>query len=619
MPTRISTKTGFDRTANAFRKHELAIARLQAQMASSKKVNSAKDDPVGIVRCLALQQKQAMTEQYQKNIQYAEGDLSTVETNMIAVTNEISSAKDLIIQANNPGVKAPADLRIIANQLSKIRDELLSVANNTSPDGQYLFNGGAAGKLAVIQDPSTGKYIYNGDEYQRNAQIGNSLTINTSYTAKNIFFGLNTNDVAVAAKPGQASVISGNSGGLVDVGTLGVVTTDTLQINGIAIAPAVADGVSTTDQTGSAFATATAINKSTALHGVIAKVNPNAITFTGGTYTTDPLVAGDFTINGVQIIGAPPTADARGLVDLINLNVGVPEVVVSVNGGELRLTAADGRNIQLQTNGVAAGMNFTNFATSGGEALHKVQKSTFTLYSAQEFTVTGSITEGSTGVIAGRIGLASAVTPVQANTGSGVISQPKIVAVNDKRANNDVYFVKFETDSRYNIYKGSNPQKPLLANSANYVAGAQILVEGLQFTITGTPAANDTFTVSLTPTPPQNTFDALQNAIDALNNYTGSAQNEELNYKMQLALSNLKSAEEQAIEVNTEVGCQLKLADIQSSSNDEFIFFAQKGISETVDVNPSSVISELLSYQTAYEASQLVAKMILGHSLFDLL
>lgn len=123
-----------------------------------------------------------------------------------------------------------------------------------------------------------------------------------------------------------------------------------------------------------AIAIATAINTQTALHKVTASTMEAIIDFTGGTYTTDALIASDLVINGTQIIGHPEAATPAALATLIN-DRGVPGVVASVNGtGQLRLVATDDRNIEVLTGGTAVGMNFTNFATAGGAALVSIKR-----------------------------------------------------------------------------------------------------------------------------------------------------------------------------------------------------------------------------------------------------
>ncbi len=636
---RVPTSLGYTVNLRAIQDGEMKLSEVQAQIASGKKIKTAMDDPVGISRILTLQQEQLITEQYQQSIVTTKNVLSFEEDQVADVLDQIQAAHDLVIQAIS--ARSTADYHAIATQLVEIREHLISVANR-KVDGQYIFSGAATNSLAVIKDPVTGAYVYNGDDLQRDAQIGSTLTVATSDTAKNVFFGFATKDASIAGYTGQAGVTSTNAG-LVNSGTLTAVTANRLQINGTTIAPAITDGVSTTDAAASAIATANAINASTPLHGVIATVNSNTFNFAGGTYTTNALAAGDLTINGVQIVGNPGASPAT-LAALINTTggTGIPGVVAGtytdgLGAVQLQLVAADGRNIELVTGGAAVAMNFTNFATTGGGPLDEVMRGTFTLNNYQPFTVTGSITGvgvGTIGITAGTVNVA----PNGGNTGSGVLSPPTVFTTRPPGSTNeDEYLIKFSSPTQFNIYKRSAPNTPLkqfqtfaagqtYINATNaitvpntpatYTPGNTYIVEGVQFTLTGAPAQGDTFTVALNQVESQDLFNSLQSAIDALN--SGNPSNaQSLNYKLGLTLSNLDSAEQQAVGIRCQIGARLELAETQEYSNKAFILLSEKNISVLEDLDYARAINKLLLEKMALESIMEVAPLLLRLSLFN--
>ena len=629
---RISTQQQYDINLRGLTDLQSKMYGVQSHVSSGKKVNSPADDPIGIARLLTLKQQQSLTHQYQTNIDDAVAALSLEEVQLTNMLEQIREAKALIVQANS-GTRSAVDQSAIATQLQQILGQLVNLAN-TSVNERYIFSGAQSFNQAVVTNPD-GTFAYNGDENQLSVQIAASFTLPSSDTAKNIFFNLPTNDATITTYSGRTNVTSA-TGGLVNSGTLGVVSSTNLQINGIALPAATADGVSTSDASGSAIASAAAINAKTSLHGVLASVNQNVFNFTGGTYTTDPVVAGDLTINGISITGVPASADATGLVSLINSangGNGVPGIIAANNAGQLQLTAADGRNIQLQTTGTAATMNFTNFATTGGGgALDEVQKSTVTLYDEQPVTVTGSLA----GLAASKFGIAAGVNAVAVNSGNAVLSNQAIIAARPVSASNsDKYLIKFSSSTQYNIYKTSAPSTPLtnfskfssgqsMANAVNianvpatYAAGDTIVVEGVQFTLTGTPSAHDTFTVALNPVPTQNLFDSVQNALNSMQAYSNNSQR--LSYNMGLALTNLSNAEAQIINVNAQIGAKLNLAETQKSSNSDFAFFSQQSISSIEDLDFAKAITDLVKYQMTYEATQLTAARLQNLSIFNYL
>lgn len=105
---------------------------------------------------------------------------------------------------------------------------------------------------------------------------------------------------------------------------------------------------------------------------VSASAKPVILDFTCGTYTTDKLEAGNFTINGIQILGTPAAATPAALVDVVSAKK-IQGIDASVVSGQLRLTS-DGRDIRVQTNGMATSMNFTNFPSAEFAAFEIVKR-----------------------------------------------------------------------------------------------------------------------------------------------------------------------------------------------------------------------------------------------------
>ncbi len=186
-------------------------------------------------------------------------------------------------------------------------------------------------------------------------------------------------------------------------GSLNPIELNELTINGVPIVAteATSDIFSTTDRRASAVAIADAINQNSNLHGVTATANPTTVNL--GIPTLGNLDAGDFTINGTPISGA--VANDAALLNLINTETPVTGVVATQPGGAgtaITLTAADGRNIQLQTDGAQAnGAQFANFDLNSG-ALDQVQRATFSLSTTNNKGITiGGTAPTGVGLIAG--------------------------------------------------------------------------------------------------------------------------------------------------------------------------------------------------------------------------
>jgi flagellin len=129
----------------------------------------------------------------------------------------------------------------------------------------------------------------------------------------------------------------------------GVLSGDTLKINGIAISAARAtdDNASvantSSSKASSAIAIAAAINRSSGETGVTAKAAANVLRGTGWSTSGGTTVA--LTLNGVAI--NLDTTARSNIVDAINAKTGETGVVARDHGTGLELRAEDGRNISI--------------------------------------------------------------------------------------------------------------------------------------------------------------------------------------------------------------------------------------------------------------------------------
>lgn len=191
-------------------------------------------------------------------------------------------------------------------------------------------------------------------------------------------------------------------------GTLAAVNIGDVTLNGIPIDPPLStmDTVSTTDALSSSKAIAASINAKTAEHGVTATANATTfdmgdVSGTGGAAT---LTAGELTINGTQIVAAAGdvenAAEFAAAINVFQAQTGV--VATNPAGDQIILTAADGRNIQLVTNGVGGGVSTANFNMNGAAALDRVQKGTISLNTSNNLGITvGGAAPGDIGLTTG--------------------------------------------------------------------------------------------------------------------------------------------------------------------------------------------------------------------------
>ena len=171
--------------------------------------------------------------------------------------------------------------------------------------------------------------------------------------------------------------------------TTGLLSNNSLILNGVAIGQALSTDDSASDTTaasstreGSAIAIAAAINRKTDLTGVTASASPNVIRGEGFTAGT----TADIYLNGVTFTANAETRN--GLIDSYNAVSDRTGVVASAWGDGVELRAADGRNISI---GSVSNANIGLTGITIGSAAASANATTFysqvTMQSDNKFTV----------------------------------------------------------------------------------------------------------------------------------------------------------------------------------------------------------------------------------------
>lgn len=151
------------------------LSDAQSIVDSKKKINGIADDPLGTISSLKARNKLSSLANYQSSISAA-GDYLKENSNAAESLNKVvQSAYELMVSAKS--AKTDDDLGSIADEVSGLRDEVLSIANSTLGTN-YLFSGNSTEKPFSIDD-TTGHLMYNGldltkyslnEEYQNDDQ-----------------------------------------------------------------------------------------------------------------------------------------------------------------------------------------------------------------------------------------------------------------------------------------------------------------------------------------------------------------------------------------------------------------------------------------------------------------
>jgi flagellar hook-associated protein 3 FlgL len=192
-----------------------------------------------------------------------------------------------------------------------------------------------------------------------------------------------------------------------------------------------------------------------------------------------------------------------------------------------------------------------------------------------------------------------------ANTGTGLISAGSATTAYD--GNN--YQVSFTSATAYDILDAASN----VVGSGTYTSGSTITVGGGQFTISGAPAAGDSFTIQ--PSINVSLFKTINDLADALDNATGSGA--ALTNSLTTASSNMENALQRVLTVHASVGLRMReVESIKSAGQDTALQYEQT-LSSLQDLDYTRAITDLEMQQVGLEAAQKSFLKMQGLSLFN--
>jgi len=212
--------------------------------------------------------------------------------------------------------------------------------------------------------------------------------------------------------------------------------------------------------------------------------------------------------------------------------------------------------------------------------------------------------------------------PNVANTGSGIISQGRVLDATQYDANK--YQVTFSVVAGVTTYDVADvtaglPGTAVLA-AQPYISGQAISFNGIQFEIQGAPAAGDTFDIN--PSSNQSMFDTLSSLIGTLNAApaTGDAvATAAFQQGLQQSLGALDQDLNKVLGVRATVGGRLRELDALQSTGEDLGLQYKQTLSRIQDTDYLQAISQLNQQQLTLQAAQQSFAKISQLSLFDFL
>jgi flagellin len=489
----INTNANALTSANAYRTASTAYTQASERISTQLRVNSAKDDPVGLGIANKWATKIASYAKAVDNINSGIAAVNTVDTALSNIQTTLTAMMELAMSSSSS-----TDSAVLASNqtlFASYIEGIDSLANNALYNGTSLLNG----------DTPTLK-VQSGI----NAGDTTTLTFGSVLTS-----ALGTGDALALSSLG-ASTTAMASGDLV--------------INGHNVGASLAsyDSYSYASASGSAIAKAAAINLISSTTNVEATAGTTDVG--GTTMTSSAAATGMITINGtdisVTLAGTDYATNRASVVAAINSNSGQTGVTAVDNYSTalgVSLTASDGRNITVAYSGTLSQLN-TGVAAAGTYA------GTYTLRSLDQSDIV--ITSNVGGTLANAdlaLGTYSANTAQVASKNlGGSTSAPTAISSGDMTINGYAIGATFASDdtasdatATSSTKVGSGIAMAAAINRQTSLTGVTATANSNVVVGTGFVAGTVTSIFLNGKTITAGSFTSIAGVVSLLNTYTG--------------------------------------------------------------------------------------------------
>jgi flagellar hook-associated protein 3 FlgL len=160
---------------------------LTSELSSGLRVASLQDDPVAVAQSTLLGSSIAQDVTFVQTATNESSRMQVADSTLGEVVTQVTSALSTAVSGNNGTLNA-SNVASVAQALSGIRDQVLSLAN-TSYQGQYLFGGSQGSTPPFTLDTSTTPATanYNGDTKLQYVQTPSGQKIQVNLPGSSVF------------------------------------------------------------------------------------------------------------------------------------------------------------------------------------------------------------------------------------------------------------------------------------------------------------------------------------------------------------------------------------------------------------------------------------------------
>ncbi|ASV97786.1 flagellar hook-associated protein FlgL [Paraburkholderia aromaticivorans] len=202
---RISSTQYFNMNVATMSDQQAQLSQLYAEISSGVSLSTPSDNPLGAAQAVQLSSTATTLSQYTTNQGSALASLQQEDTTLGSVNTVLQTIHTLVLRAGD-GSLNDGDRGSIATQLQSLRSQLMTLANSTDPQGNYLFAGYQSSAQPYTTN-SAGVVTYSGDTGTPAVQITASHVVQTGDNGIAIF-----GSVAPIGTSAVPAATTGNTG-----------------------------------------------------------------------------------------------------------------------------------------------------------------------------------------------------------------------------------------------------------------------------------------------------------------------------------------------------------------------------------------------------------------------
>ena len=216
---RVSTTSIYQEAVTNFNNMQAAIGTSINEVSSGISLTSPSVDPSAAAQVLVATQGSNVNTQYGVNGQDASSALNTQDGILSGVTNLLQSMEGQVVQAGS-GALTSSDRATLASQFQSGMQQLMTLANSTDSNGNYMFSGSTVGTEPYTATSNGAQY--NGNQETQMIQVDSAQQLPVTGVGSSIFGNITVSPNAYfgIANANNTSTATISTGSLSGVGTV---------------------------------------------------------------------------------------------------------------------------------------------------------------------------------------------------------------------------------------------------------------------------------------------------------------------------------------------------------------------------------------------------------------